>query len=97
MLKLEGGVAYPKIPPDKSHTHMFKYLSWSQGSIPPEEVDFIAFVCIENEVWLVCVLVIPLVNAPLGSTVAKQNSISVSAAIPCHTDGVMIASTFVLL
>ena len=39
----------------------------------------------------------PVVASPFGSVVARQNSISQSAAIPCHTLGVLIASAFTLI
>ena len=43
------------------------------------------------------VLVIPVVVFPLASSVAKQNSISVSAATDKKADGVLTASAFCLL
>ena len=39
----------------------------------------------------------PVVGFPFGSIVARQKSISASAAILCQTDGVLIASVLVLL
>jgi hypothetical protein len=58
---------------------MFKYSEVFQAFIPPEEENFTpSFVL--NEDWEVDVLVIPVVLFPFGSVVARQNSISQSAA-----------------
>ena len=63
----------------------------------PLEASLTGSPCIEKELWEVCVLVIPFVLFPFGSVLARQNSISQSAATDVHTLGVIIASMFVLL
>ena len=59
------------------------------ASTPPDE-EYLTALFVLNEDNEVEVLVIPLVLLPLGSVVARQNSISQSAAIVCQTNGVLI-------
>ena len=66
------------------------------ASKPPDEENLTPSLVL-NELWDVCVLVIPDVEFPFGSVFAKQNSISVSAANDWNAEGVFDASAFVLL
>ena len=84
------------MPPEISHTHILRYSLVFQASTPPEE-EYLTPSLVLKEDWLVDVLVIPSVGFPLGSVVAKQNSISVSAATDWKPAGVLIASEFNLL
>jgi hypothetical protein len=67
-----------------------------QASIPPEE-EYLTPLLVLKDVCDVEVLVIPVVVLPLGSSVAKQNSISVSAATDKNAAGVLTVSRFCLL
>ena len=69
---------------DKSQTHIFKYLSTGQASLPHVAELFTLSKLKDKSIKLVsvvCVLVMPDVGWPKGSVVAKQNSIFVSVTI----------------
>jgi len=72
---------------------MLRYLVASQAFLPPEEVNFTPSLVLE-EVAVVDVRVIPVVEAPLGSVEAKQNSILASAASVENAEGTSDASEF---
>jgi len=57
-----------------SHTQMFRYWFGFHGALP-KGADFMALVWVSgsNQVAVVCVRVIPVVAAPVGSTWARQN------------------------
>lgn len=72
------------------------YLVTSQESFPPLEVEYQLLV-FPIPATVEEVLVIPVVVFPKGSTNAKQNSISQSAAIPWKADGVEEKFEFIFL
>ncbi len=66
----------------------------SHGSIPPFADDF-TLSSVPKPAVLVWVRVTPVVGFPFGSSVARKNSIRVSAIRPLNTPGTMLVSGLV--
>jgi hypothetical protein len=89
----------------KSQTQIFKYFEVFQASAPPDDIyltpsfDQLTPLKVPGEklVCFVAVLVMPDVLFPFGSFVARQNSISQSAATAAKTEGIAEVSAFNLL
>src|SRR5215831_18495510 len=89
-----GNCAYPRRPPPSVHTQRFKYLSLGHGSAPPLAADFTVSP-VPNEVRVVFVRVIPGVDLPVGSVVARANWTRASATSPFQMLGALLLSEFV--
>src|SRR5262245_59565689 len=89
-----GNCAYPRRPPPSVQTQIFKYLSLGHGSAPPLADDFTVSP-VPNEVRVVFVRVIPEVDLPVGSVVARANWIRASATSTFQMLGTLLLSEFV--
>jgi hypothetical protein len=67
-----GNWAYPSTPPLRLQTQTFRYWFVGQASLPPCAVYFTELL-VEKAVTVVDFLIIPVVAAPVGLTVARQN------------------------
>src|SRR5690349_2308841 len=75
---------------------MLRYLFAGHASVPPVAADLIPSLS-ENDVCVVCRRVMPVVGAPLGSTLARKNSILESAVNGKNGAGVLLTSGLVRL
>ena len=74
---------------------MFRYFPAFHAFDPPDVEDF-TVLFVPNEVAVVGTRKTPLVGLPLGSTLAKQNSMFESLAKPANALGVLATSALSL-
>src|SRR5262245_62547117 len=89
-----GNCAYPRMLPPIVQTQIFKYLSLGHGSAPPLADDFTVS-SVSNAVRVVFVRVMPEVDLPVGSVVARANWTRASATSPFQMVGPLLLSAFV--